>query len=93
MPQIKAIEVYVDGNHCFGYQFFYQDDKKTELHYGRHPHVSYEHVRPERVELQKGEYLTGMGHQCSHICHRLWFKTSMGRTISFGGDGGNYAEF
>ena len=93
MPQVKAIEVHHDNQYVYGLQLFYQDGKKTDLHFGTHAReFANEQVRSERIELQKGEYLTGMGTRCGAICDSLWFNTSQGRLIRFGGDGGTDAE-
>ena len=85
LPQVKAIEVYHDGNLCFGYEFFYKNNVQVGHHIGGHVHAD---VRCERFELESDEYLVGVGGRCGDICDQLNFTTSKGRKILAGGKGG-----
>ena len=76
MPQVKAIEVYDDGPRCVGYQFFYQDGFKTELHLGKNRKRTMAPVQKKRFELKEGEYLTEMSGTVNHWFNSLYFKTS-----------------
>ena len=91
VPYIQYIEVFHDGKLVYGYQFYYHGGyQSNKRHYGAHAHAG---VRCDRVSLEPDEYLTGAGGRFGDLCDQLWFKTSHGRDLVFGGSGGSSKTF
>ena len=86
---MKAVEVHHDNLYVYGYQFFYQDNKVTDLHRCNQAH---DQVIKERFELEPNEYIVGIGGRFGDWCDNLWLMTSHSRFKKFGGQGGQHME-
>ena len=90
VPYVRSIEVFTDNNLVFGFQMTYDNNFKTKSHFGSHAHQG---VQLKRVDLAQGELLVGAGGRFGDLCDQLWFVTSQGRKLTFGGPGGQEVTY